>query len=122
MSAKKPLPYTLPPGPLLKPIIICGVVMALSANKRIASPGSPLYDNILSRSSIALKAFVWAQRGIFWFLYGAHTIESLIFIKKLNEQGVSVFSTAWWKWMVECFIGGKFCFEHFEGAVKARSA
>lgn len=123
MSAthSRPVPYTLPPGRLLKPILVCGVLMALSANKRITSPGSVLYDSLLSRSPTALKATLWIQTGIFWFLYGAHTIESAIFVKKLSDHGVSVLSTAWWKWMAECFVGGKFCFEHFEGVVKATS-
>ncbi|KAJ4300923.1 hypothetical protein N0V90_003011 [Kalmusia sp. IMI 367209] len=120
MSAKG-VPYSLPPSHLSKPIVICGIIMALSASRRLISPGSILYDQLLSQSPAAIKAAVWIQNGLFWFLYGAHTIESAIFAKKLMDHRVSVLSSTWWKWMVECFIGGKFCFEHFDGIVKGKT-
>lgn len=96
--------------------------MALTASKRFAYPGSVLHSQLLSLSPTAAKTATWLQIGTFWFLYGAHTIESAIFAKKLGDQGVSILSAAWWKWMVECFIGGKFCFDHFEGVLKGKTA
>ncbi|KAF2683341.1 hypothetical protein K458DRAFT_418965 [Lentithecium fluviatile CBS 122367] len=122
MSAKitPPACYTLPPRHLRNPIIICGIVMAISANRRIIAPGSLLHEQVLPRSPTTFKTLVWMQLIIFWFLYGVHTIETAIFATKLWKAGVSVLSLDWWKWMCECFVGGKFCFEHFEGVVKGK--
>lgn len=116
MAAPKPLnnTYTAPSSPYLKPILICGAIMALSARREVISAGSPLYDYLLSRSTTALKAATWVQNGLFYFLFGAHAIETAMFTRRLNEHGVSVTSSAWWKWMATCFVGGKFCFEHFD--------
>ncbi|KAH3954765.1 hypothetical protein HBH70_039550 [Parastagonospora nodorum] len=114
--------YHAPTAPYLRPIIICGVVMALVARREVISPGSPLYDYVLSRSPNALKAGVWIQNGLFYFLYGAHAIEAAVFTKRLSNHGVSVMSLAWWKWMATCFIGGKFCFEHFDKLVGKKAA
>ncbi|KAL5375914.1 hypothetical protein PMIN02_011940 [Paraphaeosphaeria minitans] len=110
------VPYQLPPSHLSKPIIVCGIVMALSASRRF----SAFHGLLLSQSPTLANVAQWLQTGIFWFLYGAHAIESAVFAKKLKDHGVSMLSAAWWKWMVECFVGGKFCFEHFEGMVKSK--
>jgi len=109
--------YTTPSAPYLKPIVICGIIMALSARREVISPGSPLYDYALSRSVNALKAAGWIQNGLFYLLFGAHAIETVLFMKKLSAHGVSVASTAWWKWVATCFVGGKFCFEWFDRVV-----
>jgi hypothetical protein len=109
--------YKAPSSPYLKPIVICGIVMALSARREVIAPGSPLYDYVLSRSGNALKAATWIQNGLFYFLFGAHAVETGLFMKKLNEHGVSVMSAAWWKWVATCFVGGKFCFEWFDKVV-----
>jgi hypothetical protein len=114
--------YHAPKAPYLKPILICGAVMALLARREVISPGSPLYDYVLSRSPHALKAGVWIQNGLFYFLYGAHGIETAMFTKRLSEHGVSVMSLAWWKWMATCFVGGKFCFEHFDKVAGRKAA
>ena len=98
-------------------MIVCGVIMALSARREVISPGSPLYDYLLSRSATALKAATWIQNGLFYILFGAHAIETAMFTKRLKEHGVSVLSLAWWKWVATCFVGGKFCFEHFDRLV-----
>jgi hypothetical protein len=109
--------YVAPSHPYLKPVLICGVIMALSARREVISPGSPLYDFVLSRSGTALKVATWIQNGLFYFLFGAHAIETAMFTKRLNAHGVSVMSLAWWKWMATCFVGGKFVFEHFDRLV-----
>jgi hypothetical protein len=109
--------YVAPSHPYLKPVLICGVIMALSARREVISPGSPLYDYVLSRSGTALKVAIWIQNGLFYFLFGAHAIETAMFTKRLNTHGVSVMSLAWWKWMATCFVGGKFVFEHFDRLV-----
>jgi hypothetical protein len=109
--------YIAPRQPHLKPILICGFIMALSSSKRLLLPGSPLYDYVLVRSATTLKVATWIQNGIFYFLFGAHAIETAMFTKKLKEHGVSVASLAWWKWVATCFVGGKFLFEHFDQVV-----
>lgn len=114
---KAAVPYTFPPWHLSKPIIACGIIMALSASQRF----STFHGQLLLQLPTLARAANWLQTGIFWFLYGAHAVESALFAKKLKDHGVSIMSAAWWKWMVECFIGGKFCFEHFEGIVVPRS-
>jgi hypothetical protein len=109
--------YIAPGHPQLKPIIICGIIMALSARHEVIAPGSPLYDYVLFRSGTALKAARWIQNGLFYFLFGAHAIESAMFTRRLSEHGVSLFSVAWFKWIATCFVGGKFLFEHFDRVV-----
>lgn len=113
--------YTAPAQPHLRSIIITGIIMALSARKEVISPGSLLYDHLLSRSSTALKIATWIQNGLFYFLFGAHSIETVIFARRLSKHGVNFLGLAWWKWMVTCFIGGKFCFEHFDQLVGAKA-
>jgi hypothetical protein len=109
--------YTAPSHPYLKPIIICGIVMALSSRREVISPGSPLYDYGLVGSPTALTAAVWIQNGLFYFLFGAHAIETAMFARRLSAHGVGLFSAAWFKWMATCFVGGKFCFDHFDRVV-----
>jgi hypothetical protein len=93
--------YTPPTAPQLTPIIICGIVMALCA---LPSPG---YTHLR-----------WIQTALFYFLYGAHFIETLIFTQRLSKHGIAFGSAAWMKWVGTCFVGGKFCFEHFDRLVK----
>lgn len=92
--------YIAPRAPYLKPIVICGIVMALSSRREVISPGSPLYDYVLSGSPSALKYATWIQNGLFYFLFGAHAIETAAFTSRLSKHGVKVLSVAWWKWMV----------------------
>jgi len=107
--------YTPPSSPHLKPIIICGIVMTLAAapTPAILHPGnlnSPLPENVATAGR-------WIQAGLFYFLYGAHAVETLMFMKRLQEHGVGFLSAAWLKWVATCFVGGKFCFEHFDRLV-----
>ncbi|CAN9388429.1 unnamed protein product [Alternaria alternata] len=87
--------YTPPSHPHLKPIIICGVVMALSAAPvpamfRPGNFGSPLPENIATAGR-------WIQAGLFYFLFGAHAVETVMFMTRLKEHGVGFMSAAWWK-------------------------
>ncbi|KAH8731383.1 hypothetical protein GQ44DRAFT_698660 [Phaeosphaeriaceae sp. PMI808] len=109
--------FVPPSYPYLKPIVICGIVMALSARREMISPGSPLFDYGLAHSSTALKAATWIQNGVFYFVFIAHAVETAMFTKRLSDHGVSVTSLVWWKWMGTCFVGGKFLFEHFDRVV-----
>jgi hypothetical protein len=92
--------YTPPSSPQLKPMIICGVFMAVCA-----LPSPPF---------LYLR---WLQAALFYILYGAHAVETVVFMKRLNRHGITVGGAAWWKWVGTCFVGGKFCFEHFDGVV-----
>ncbi|KAH6612711.1 hypothetical protein C7974DRAFT_84164 [Boeremia exigua] len=110
--------YIAPKAPYLRPIIICGIIMALSSRREVISPGSPLYDYVLSRlSANGLKYASWVQSGLFYFLFGAHAVETAIFTKRLAQHGVEVSSIGWWQWMATCFVGGKFCYVHFDREV-----
>jgi hypothetical protein len=100
--------YVAPVAPYLRPIIICGIVMALVSRREVIAP--------LAGSSYFRYA-KWAQDGLFYFLYGAHAIETAVFTKRLSRHGVSVQSAAWWKWIGTCFVGGKYCFVHFDRLV-----
>jgi hypothetical protein len=112
--------YSYPAGQLGTNTTICGIVMLLSARRGLISPGSPLYDYVLSKSPYALKGATWIQNGLFYFLFGAHTIETIFFAwAKLRKHGVP-FGLTWLKWVVTCFVGGKFCMEHFDNLVKAK--
>jgi hypothetical protein len=107
--------YTPPSHPHLKPIIICGVVMALSAAPvpamfRPDNFGSPLPENVATAGR-------WIQAGLFYFLFGAHAVETVMFMKRLKKHGVGFMSAAWWKWVGTCFVGGQFCFKHFDRVV-----
>jgi hypothetical protein len=103
--------YYAPKAPFLRPILICALVMALSSRREVLDTISPYL------SPTATKAALWTQNGLFYFLFGAHAIETAIFTKRLNDNGISVASAAWWKWMGTCFVGGKFCFDWFDGCV-----
>lgn len=113
--------YTRPKGRLARTIILLAMTMALSARKDIISPGSFLYDNLLVDKPNAIKAATWIQNGLFYFLFGAHTIELPIFaVARLQRHGVPFLSLVWLQWMVTCFFGGVACFEHFDKLVKAK--
>ncbi|KAF2993324.1 hypothetical protein E8E13_001636 [Curvularia kusanoi] len=110
--------YIAPKPPYLRPIIICGVIMALSTSRSFISPGSPIYDYGLKHlSASGLKYAGWVQSGLFYFLFGAHAIETVMFTQRLQRHGVQAGSAAWWKWLATCFVGGQFCFTHFDREV-----
>lgn len=110
--------YIPPRAPYLRPILICGAIMALSSSRKVIAPGSPIYDYGLKHlSADGLKYASWVQSGLFYFLFGAHAIETAVFAKRLNKHGVQVSSLSWWQWMATCFVGGKYCYVHFDREV-----
>lgn len=114
--------YTRPRGRLARGVVICVILMALSARKNLIAPGSTLYDNVLAGKPNAIKYATWAQNGTFYFLYGAHAIETAIFAYvKLHKHGMPLLSLAWVQWIVTCFAGGQFCFIHFDELVKSKT-
>ena len=104
--------YHPPPPSHLRPILICGAVMFLVA---LPFPPSSSLPSFLTPSLV--KALRWSQAALFYFLYGAHAVETAIFTKRLRDAGIEAGSAAWCKWMATCFVGGKFCFDYFDGLV-----
>ena len=107
--------YYPPSHPYLKPIIICSVAMVLLAapTPALLQPGnvnSPLPENVATAGR-------WIHTGVFYFIYAAHGVETVMFMRRLKEHGVGFLSAAWWKWVGTCFIGGIFCFGHFDRLV-----
>ncbi|KAF2279509.1 uncharacterized protein EI97DRAFT_482022 [Westerdykella ornata] len=101
---------------------ICGTIMLLSSQTELLAPGSPIYDYILPRSPMEVKAVTWIQNGLFYFLFGAHAIETVMFaFGKLKKHRVP-FGLVWLKWIIMCLVGRKFCFEHFDNVVVQKEA
>lgn len=125
MSQSKPVKidrYDFPRGKLGRTIITLGLMMALSSRREVISPGSPLYDYALAGRP---KAITWAtniQKGLFYFLFGAHSIETVLFAFTRLKNHVSFLSVAWFQWILACFIGGKYTFEHFDGLMASKRA
>jgi hypothetical protein len=114
--------YSYPAGHLGRNTTICGIIMLLSSRRELLAPGFPLYDYILAKSPTALKTATWIQNGLFYFLFGAHAIETVVFaVVKLRKHRVP-FGMVWLKWIVTCFVGGKFCMEHFDNVVVHQEA
>jgi hypothetical protein len=114
--------YTFPGGRLGRNIIITGIIMALSSRREVLAPGSPLYDHIFSGRPKALKYAGYVQAFLFYFLFGAHAIETAIFpFTRLQKHGITFPSLAWFQWMAACFVGGKFTYEQFDGLVTGKS-
>jgi hypothetical protein len=110
--------YHPPPASTLIPILTTGLIMALTTTSRLLSPPSPLYTLLLAgRSPRTLRAAAWIQTGLFYFLFGAHAVETVLFTRRLREHGVASGTGAWWKWMGTCFVGGKFCWAWFDEVV-----
>jgi hypothetical protein len=111
--------YHPPTGPYLRPMLICGVIMALSSTRSVLGPSSPLHTYLVSNNSpsSALRVATWIQSGLFYFLFGAHAVETVMFTRRLREHGVASGTAAWWKWVATCFVGGKFCFAWFDRVV-----
>ncbi|RMZ82876.1 hypothetical protein DV737_g1857, partial [Chaetothyriales sp. CBS 132003] len=115
--------YVRPTGSAARNILFSALLMALSARKELISPGSPIYDYALAQSPEALKVATYIQNGLFYFLFGAHAVEVPLFAYiKLAKHGISLFSLAWWQWAATCFVGGKFCWDHFENVLVKKAS
>ncbi|KAK6074065.1 integral membrane protein [Seiridium cupressi] len=102
---------------------IAAIVMLLSSRKEVIAPGSPIYDYLLEGRPNALANAIRAQNGIFYILFGIHSVETVLFAAtKLRKHGVPFLSPLWWKWALLPFISGSFAWQHFDKAVKATAA
>jgi hypothetical protein len=108
--------YRFPTGSRATGTIICGILMAWSARSKNIEPGSFLFDNLLSKASSprVLQGTKILQNVIFYFLFGAHAIETAHFAAtKLKKHG-ELFSLKGLAWILTTFIGGKFAIEEFD--------
>ncbi|KAH8655190.1 hypothetical protein BX600DRAFT_66663 [Xylariales sp. PMI_506] len=115
--------FPLPRGARARSIIITGLLMLFSSNRRFVGPGSPLYDYVLAGRPALVTGAERLQDFLFYFLFGTHTLETPYFaVAKLHRHGVPAFSTLWFKWVLSCFVGGQFIFQHFEQVVAMTAA
>lgn len=68
--------FSLPQGELGRKVLITAIVMLLSARRELLEPGSPLHDYVLAGNPSLLRAARWIQNGLFYFLFGAHSVET----------------------------------------------
>lgn len=68
--------FHLPKGELGRKVLITGVIMLWSAKRSFIEPGSPLFDYVLVHDRRLQTAARWIQNGLFYFLFGAHGIET----------------------------------------------
>jgi hypothetical protein len=65
-------------------------------------------DKVLSYDSRLYTAARYIQNFLFYFLFGAHAIETPLFAwSRLRKHGVPVLSLTWLKWMLTIPVGGK---------------
>lgn len=115
--------FSFPPGEEGRKVIITGIIMLLSARRELLQPGSILHDHILLGKPALIKAARWIQNGLFYFLFGAHAIETPIFAyTRLRPNGIPIFSLVWVKWVLSCFVGGVFVMRHFDALAGKSSA
>jgi hypothetical protein len=95
---------------------ITGVVMLLSARREVIQMGSPIYDYLLAGRPNAIANAARIQNGLFYVLWGIHSIECAFFsVIRLKRHNVGFLTDLWWQWMLMCFVGGassvssKFC-------------
>lgn len=125
MASNTPKPvqireFQLPRGELGRKVLITGIVMLLSARREVIAPGSPLYDYILVHDRRLQTAARWIQNGLFYFLFGAHTIETPIFAwTRLRKHGVPL--VAFLKWTLSVFVGGVFVYKQFDDLVAQKT-
>jgi hypothetical protein len=65
-------------------------------------------NKVLSYDSRLYTAARYIQNFLFYFLFGAHAIETPLFAwSRLRKHGVPVLSLTWLKWMLTIPVGGK---------------
>ncbi|KAH8200416.1 hypothetical protein TruAng_005445 [Truncatella angustata] len=115
--------FPLPPRGRLIALSIAAVVMLLSTRKEVIAPGSPIYDYLLAGRPNALTHAIQAQNGLFYLLFGVHSVECALFaVLRLHKHGVPFFSSLWWKWTTMCFVGGFSAWKHFDMVLKTSAA
>ena len=119
----RPVPkYRFPTGSRGVGTLICAVLMTLSSRRQFIAPGSFLFENVLSKSQSVARHAKTGQDVVFYFLFGAHALETLVFAAtQLSKHGVRITSFAGLSWIVTAFIGGKFAIEDF-GLVVAKES
>jgi hypothetical protein len=102
---------------------IAAVIMLLSSRKEVIAPGSPIFDHLLAGRPKALANAIRVQNGLFYVLFGFHSVECVLFaVTRLHRHGVPFLSALWWKWTMMCFVGGSSAWDHFDKTLKASAA
>ncbi|ETS75257.1 hypothetical protein PFICI_13741 [Pestalotiopsis fici W106-1] len=97
--------------------------MLLSCRREVLMPGSPIYDYLLAGRPAAITNAIRVQNGLFYVLWGLHSIECAFFsIIRLKRHNVHFLTDLWWQWMLMCFVGGASSWQHFRLAVKEATA
>ncbi|KAK5057718.1 hypothetical protein LTR84_011719 [Exophiala bonariae] len=114
--------YKFPRGSKQFGTLVCGVLMALSTKRKYIEPGSLLHDQVLARGGAkTIQYSKYVQNFLFYFLFGAHGIETVHFaLTKLKRHNVKFLSFVWLKWVVTAFVGGTFAIQHFDEVVEAK--
>ena len=102
-------------------MLVCAVLMALSARRKLIEPKSILHDHLLARSAKAIKYSKPIQDFLFYFLFGVHGVETVWFaLTKLKKHNVKPFSPVWLQWIVTVFVGGVFATKHWDEFVEEK--
>lgn len=113
--------YELPKGGKRLGTLVCAALMALSARRKFIEPRSILYDQVLARSSTAVKYSKPVQDGIFYVLFGLHGIKTVYFaLTKLKKHNVKLLSPVWFQWIITVFLGGVFATKHWDEVVEKK--
>ena len=81
--------FSLPQGQLGRKVLVTGIIMLLSARREVLEPGSPLHDYVLAGNPSLLRAARWIQNGLFYFLFGAHSIETPMGKSRFLDKNLS---------------------------------
>ncbi|KAH0835176.1 hypothetical protein AYO21_10882 [Fonsecaea monophora] len=113
--------YEFPTGGHARGYLLSIALMILSARRRFIEPGSILHDQLIARSATASKYAKRTQDVLFYFLYGAHSIEAIHFaLTKLRKHNVKAFSLPWFQWIIAVFVGGVNAKKHFDAVVEKK--
>ncbi|KXJ90865.1 hypothetical protein Micbo1qcDRAFT_225749 [Microdochium bolleyi] len=114
--------FPLPSRANIRGILASAALMYASARPSLLEPGSVLHDRLLAGRAQATSVSRWAQLGLFYFLFGAHTLEMLGFAYvRLRRHGVPIFSVLGFKWLLSVFVGGQYAWAHFDEVVAKKA-
>lgn len=111
--------YEFPKGSKRVATLACAALMALSSRRKFIEPRSILHDHVIARSAKAAKYSKLVQDCLFYFLFGVHGIETLLFaLNQLSKYNVKLFSPVWFQWILTVFAGGIFATKHWDEFVQ----
>jgi len=121
MASSKPFAstvttYRFPTSSRRTGTIICGILMLWSSRRPYIELGSYFYKYALRNLPASVSQYsTIVQNVVFYFLFGAHAIETIIFAAtKLRKHGVNLLSSNGLRWILTAFVGGKFAIDEFD--------